>query len=65
MSDEDLQSPPRVTPKVNAAKRIRQVDWRRLPTDAELPELWKVRPVIIVSYRNRPRGRYRDSDHDG
>jgi mRNA interferase MazF len=27
-----------------------------LPTDAELPELWKVRPVIIVSYRNTLHG---------
>jgi len=49
----DHQPPPRVAPKVKAAPRIRQIYWCRLPTDAELPELWKIRPVIIISYRNR------------
>ena len=52
MSDEDHEPPRRVQPKVKAAPRIRQLYWCRLPNDAELPELWKVRPVIIVSYRN-------------
>jgi mRNA interferase MazF len=56
MSDQDHQPPPRVAPKVKAAPRIRQVYWCRLPTDAELPEPWKVRPVIIVSYRNTLHG---------
>ena len=56
MSNEDHQPPPRVPPKVKAAPRIRQMYWCRLPTDAELPELWKVRPVIIVSYRNTLHG---------
>src|SRR5260370_26528264 len=56
MSNEDHQQPPRVPPKVKAAPRIRQMYWCRLPTDAELPELWKVRPVIIVSYRNTLHG---------
>jgi len=51
MSNEDHLPPPRVPPKVKAAPRIRQIYWCRLPTDAKLPELWKVRPVIIVSYR--------------
>jgi len=41
---------------VKAAPRIRQIYWCRLPIDAELPELWKVRPVIIVSYRNTLHG---------
>jgi mRNA interferase MazF len=52
MSNYDHQPPPRVTPKVIGAPRIRQVYWCRLPADAELPEFWKLRPVIIVSYRN-------------
>jgi len=56
MSAVDHQPPPRVAPRVKAAPRIRQVYWCRLPTDAELPELWKVRPVIIVSYRNTLHG---------
>jgi mRNA interferase MazF len=44
--------PPRVRPEVIGAPKIRQMYWCRLPKDAELPELWKVRPVIIISYRN-------------
>jgi mRNA interferase MazF len=56
MPHEGLQPPPRVPPTVRAAPRIRQIYWCRLPTDAELPELWKVRPVIIVSYRNTLHG---------
>jgi mRNA interferase MazF len=56
MPEQDHQPPPRVLPKVKAAPRIRQIYWCRLPTDAELPELWKVRPVIIVSYRNTLHG---------
>jgi mRNA interferase MazF len=56
MAEKDHQPPPRVAPKVKAAPRIRQIYWCRLPTDAELPELWKVRPVIIVSYRNTLHG---------
>jgi mRNA interferase MazF len=56
MVAEDHQPPPRVAPKVKAAPRIRQIYWCRLPIDAELPELWKVRPVIIVSYRNTLHG---------
>jgi mRNA interferase MazF len=48
----DAEAPPRVKPRVIAAPRIRQIYWCRLPFDAELPELWKVRPVIIISYRN-------------
>lgn len=56
MPVEEHQPPPRVPPEVKAAPRIRQIYWCRLPTDAELPELWKVRPVIIVSYRNTLHG---------
>lgn len=44
--------PPRVAPDIIGAPRIRQMYWCRLPEDAELPELWKIRPVIIISYRN-------------
>jgi mRNA interferase MazF len=52
MSHYDHDPPPRVTPKVIGAPRIRQVYWCRLPTDAELPELLKVRPGIVVSFHN-------------
>jgi mRNA interferase MazF len=45
----DEVPPPKVAPKVKAAPRIRQVYWCRLPVDAELPEFWKTRPVLIMS----------------
>ena len=44
--------PPRVKAKIIGAPKIRQMYWCRLPQDAELPELWKVRPVVVISYRN-------------
>jgi|SRR3954452_17505915 mRNA interferase MazF len=49
---DDLQPPVRVKPRVIGAPKIRQMYWCRLPRDAELPELWKFRPVIVISYRN-------------
>jgi len=56
-ADEHHEAPPpRVKPSVIGAPKIRQMYWCRLPRDAELPELWKLRPVIIVSYRNRLTG---------
>ncbi|HEY8138721.1 MAG TPA: type II toxin-antitoxin system PemK/MazF family toxin [Methylocystis sp.] len=56
MSHYDHEPPPRVKPKVIGAPRIRQLYWCRLPTDAELPEFWKRRPVIIISYDNTLHG---------
>ncbi len=56
MSGNEHQPPPRVAPRVKAAPRIRQVYSCRLPTDAELPERWKTRPVIVVSRRNTLHG---------
>ena len=56
MEHDDYQPPLRISPQIRAAPRIRQMYWCRLPTDAELPELWKVRPVIVVSFRNTLRG---------
>ncbi|WP_375428583.1 type II toxin-antitoxin system PemK/MazF family toxin [uncultured Sphingomonas sp.] len=34
------------------APKIRQLYWCDFPQDAQLPEFWKRRPVIIISYRN-------------
>jgi mRNA interferase MazF len=45
-------SPPRVTPEIRRAPRIGELYWCRLPKDAELPEMWKTRPVIIISPSN-------------
>ena len=41
--------PPRVVPKLRAAPKIRQLYWCDFPKDAQLPEFWKRRPVIILS----------------
>jgi mRNA interferase MazF len=41
--------PPRVPPKVKSAPKPRQVYWCELPKDAQLPEFWKRRPVVILS----------------
>lgn len=41
--------PPRIAPRLKSAPRIRQVYWCDLPVDAQLPEFWKRRPVLIVS----------------
>jgi mRNA interferase MazF len=44
--------PPRITPRIKAAPSIRQVYWCDFWTDAHLPEMWKRRPVIILSFKN-------------
>ena len=56
MEQYDQEPPPRIRPTIKAAPRIRQMYWCRLPLDAELPEFWKIRPVIVVSYRNTLHG---------
>lgn len=44
--------PPVVKPRVTSTPRIRQMYWCDFPEDAHLPEFWKRRPVIVMSYRN-------------
>lgn len=41
--------PPRVEPRLRSAPRIRQIHWCDFPKDAQLPEMWKRRPVVILS----------------
>jgi mRNA interferase MazF len=50
MVDQDFP-PPRVPPSLKSAPRIRELFWCSFPSDAQLPELWKLRPVIILSMR--------------
>lgn len=45
-------TPPRVKPRVKAVPTIRQLYWCDFPEDAHLPEFWKRRPVLIVSFKN-------------
>ena len=46
------QKPPRIQPRIKAAPKIRQIYWCDFWQDAQLPEMWKTRPVIVVSYKN-------------
>jgi mRNA interferase MazF len=48
--------PPKVKPRVVAAPKIRQVYWCDFPEDAHLPEMWKTRPVVILSFKNSLEG---------
>jgi mRNA interferase MazF len=50
------QTPPRVKPRIIAAPKLRQVYWCDFWKDARLPEMWKRRPVIVVSYKNTLQG---------
>jgi mRNA interferase MazF len=47
-----VNKPPWVAPRIKAAPKIRQVYWCDFWRDARLPEMWKTRPVIVVSYKN-------------
>jgi mRNA interferase MazF len=51
LADEE-EKPPRVKPRLTAAPSIRQFYWCDFPKDAQLPEFWKTRPVLIVSFKN-------------
>lgn len=51
MPIENHEIPPRIKPRLKSAPKIRELFWCDFPNDAQLPELWKTRPVIILSYR--------------
>ncbi len=44
--------PQRVDPRIKAAPKIRQLFWCDFPEDAQLPEFWKTRPVLVISPKN-------------
>jgi mRNA interferase MazF len=50
------EAPPKVAPRLTGAPKIRQLYWCDFPQDAQLPEFWKRRPVIVLSYRNTLHG---------
>lgn len=50
------QPPPKVPPRLVGAPKVRQLLWCDFPQDAQLPEFWKRRPVIVLSYRNTLHG---------
>jgi len=49
-------TPPRIPPRIKSAPKIRQLYWCDFPKDAQLPEFWKRRPVIILLYKNKLHG---------
>lgn len=55
MSNEPDQ-PPRIPPRLGAAPKVRQFLWCDFQKDAQLPEFWKTRPVLVLSYRNTLHG---------
>jgi len=50
------EKPPFIKSRILAAPRIRQIYWCEFWKDARLPEMWKTRPVIVVSYKNSLHG---------
>jgi mRNA interferase MazF len=53
---EEFNKPTWVSPRITAAPKIRQIYWCDYWKDARLPEMWKTRPVIVVSYKNTLHG---------
>ena len=51
-----MERPPWIKPRITAAPKIRQIYWCDFWVDAHLPEMWKTRPVIVVSYKNTLHG---------
>ncbi len=53
MSVQDKpEQPPSVKPRIIAAPKIRQICWCDFWNDSRLPEMWKTRPVVVVSFKN-------------
>ena len=50
------EAPPKVAPRLTAAPKLRQLYWCDFPQDAQLPEFWKRRPVIVLSFKNTLHG---------
>lgn len=45
--------PPKILPRIKSAPRVRQVFWCDFAKDAQLPEFWKSRPVVVISRRTK------------
>jgi len=50
------REPRRVQPRIIAAPKHGQIYWCDFPLDAQLPEMWKTRPVVVLSYKNSLHG---------
>lgn len=49
-------TPPKIQPKLKSSPKTRGLYWCDFPKDAQLPEFWKRRPVIILSYKHHLHG---------
>lgn len=47
----EQEPPPKIAPRLKSIPKIRELFWCDFPQDAQLPEFWKRRPVVILSYR--------------
>ncbi len=56
MNKSTITTPPKVEPRLKSAPKVRQFYWCDFPQDAQLPEFWKRRPVIVLSYKNKLHG---------
>ena len=54
--EKSSATPPWIKPRIIAAPKIRQLYWCDFWSDARLPEMWKTRPVIVVSWKNTLHG---------
>lgn len=52
----DTRTPPRIPPSLTSRPQIREMFWCDFPEDAQLPEFWKTRPVLVVSYKQNLAG---------
>ncbi len=49
MNTSSAAKPPRIAPRLKQAPKVRDMLWCDFPQDAQLPEFWKRRPVIVVA----------------
>ena len=56
MAKLNKDKPPKIEPRIKSAPKVRQFYWCDFPQDAQLPEFWKRRPVIVISYKNTLHG---------
>jgi mRNA interferase MazF len=47
-----MDRPHFIKPRIVAAPKIRGIYWCDFWKDSLLPEMWKKRPVVVVSYKN-------------
>jgi mRNA interferase MazF len=49
MATNDDDKPPRIRPRLRNGPKIRDLYWCDFPQDAQLPEFWKRRPVLVLA----------------